>query len=96
MLGLVVMLALVAVLLMLLARAVLGPSLYDRVLAVNMLGTVTVLAIVLIGQFAGRLDMYVDIALVYALINFTGTIAVLRFTHYDAHYEPRHEQEPDA
>lgn len=61
-----------------LIRALLGPTLHDRILAVNMVGTKTVLLICVMSVVAGRGDM-VDIALIYALINFTGIIAVLRF-----------------
>lgn len=61
-----------------LIRALLGPTLYDRILAVNMVGTKTVLLLCVMSVVAGRGDM-VDIALVYALINFIGIIAVLRF-----------------
>jgi len=64
-----------------LARAVLGPTVYDRILAVNMFGTKTVLMIALLGFLTGRPD-FLDIALVYALINFIGTIAVLKFRRY--------------
>lgn len=63
-------------------RALKGPRVHDRIVAVNLFGTATVLAISLMGFVAGRPDMYVDIALVYALINFIGTLAVLKFTHY--------------
>ena len=55
--------------------------LYDRVLAVNAFGTRTVLVIGVVGFFAGRPD-FLDIALLYALINFFGTIAVLKFFRY--------------
>jgi multicomponent Na+:H+ antiporter subunit F len=65
-----------------LARALLGPSVYDRILAVNMFGTKTVLFIAVLGFLTGRPE-FLDIALVYALINFIGTVAVLRFMHYD-------------
>lgn len=58
-----------------------GPSLYDRVLAANMFGTKTVLLIAVIGFVTGRPD-FVDIALVYALINFIATIAILKFFRY--------------
>ncbi len=64
-----------------LARALLGPSIYDRVLAVNSFGTKTVLLIAVFGFLTGRPD-FLDIALVYALINFIGTIAVLKFLKY--------------
>ena len=58
-----------------LTRALLGPTVYDRVLAVNMFGTKTVLLIAVLGFLTGRPD-FLDISLVYALINFIGTIAV--------------------
>jgi len=61
-----------------LARAFLGPTVYDRILAVNMFGTKTVLFIAVYGFLTERPD-FLDIALVYALINFTGVIAVLKF-----------------
>ena len=60
-----------------------GPTLYDRVLAVNLFGTHTVLLIAVVGFLAGRPD-FLDIALLYALINFVGTIAVLKFFRYRA------------
>ena len=59
-------------------RALLGPTLYDRVLALNTLGTKTALLIAVLGFLAGRPE-FLDLALVYALINFIGTIAVLKY-----------------
>jgi multicomponent Na+:H+ antiporter subunit F len=64
-----------------LSRAVLGPTVFDRILALNMFGTKTVLLIAVAGFWMGRPD-FMDLALVYALVNFTGTIAVLRFSRY--------------
>ncbi len=64
-----------------LVRALLGPTVYDRILAVNMFGTKTVLLIALMAFISGRLDV-LDIALAYGLINFIGVIAVLRFFEY--------------
>ena len=64
-----------------LGRALLGPTVYDRILAVNSFGTKTVLMIAVLGFLSGRPD-FLDIALIYALINFIGTIAVLKFIHY--------------
>ena len=61
-----------------LARAVIGPSVYDRVLAVNMFGTKTVLLVSVIAFLFGRPD-FLDLALAYALINFIGVFAVLKF-----------------
>jgi len=60
-----------------------GPTLYDRVLAVNSFGTHTVLFIGILGFLNERPD-FLDIALLYALINFVGTIAVLKFFRYKA------------
>lgn len=64
-----------------LVRAFGGPSLYDRVLAVNSFGTKTVLLIAVLGFLAGRPE-FLDIALLYALVNFIGTLAVLKFFRY--------------
>ena len=64
-----------------LARAVAGPTLPDRVLALNGFGTATVLLIVALGFLDGR-PAFTDIGLVYALINFVGTIALLKFFQY--------------
>ena len=71
-------LALLATMLMSLIRALRGPSLYDRILAVNLFGTLTVLLIAVLGFLMGRPE-WLDLALGYALINFISTLAVLRF-----------------
>lgn len=74
----VVTIALLVTMALAMARAVLGPTLYDRILAVNTFGTKTVLLIAVYGYLTERPD-FIDIALVYALINFIGTVAVLKF-----------------
>lgn len=68
---------------MVLIRLYRGPTLYDRVLASNSFGTLTVLFIGVLGFLTGRPD-FLDIALLYALINFVGTIAILKFFRYRA------------
>lgn len=73
-----VTMALIATMALALLRAILGPSVYDRVLAVNMLGTKTVLLLSVIAFLYGRPD-FLDLALAYALINFIGVLAVLEF-----------------
>jgi multicomponent Na+:H+ antiporter subunit F len=73
--------AIIAAMGLALIRAYAGPSLYDRVLAGNSFGTKTVLLIGLMGFITGRPD-FLDIALLYALINFTATLAILRFFSY--------------
>lgn len=76
-----VALAILVVMLIALARALAGPSIYDRILAINMFGTKTVLLLSVMSVIAGRGDM-VDIAIIYALINFVGVMAVLRYVEY--------------
>ncbi len=75
--------ALIAAMLLALIRLFSGPSLYDRALAVNSFGTKTVLLIGVMGFLTERPE-FLDIALVYALINFVGTIAILKFFRYRA------------
>jgi multicomponent Na+:H+ antiporter subunit F len=64
-----------------LARAVAGPTVFDRILALNMFGTKTVLLIAVVSFLIGR-PSFIDLALVYALMNFIGVIAVLRFSQH--------------
>jgi multicomponent Na+:H+ antiporter subunit F len=75
------MFALAVAMLLVLVRLFAGPTLYDRVLALNSFGTVTVLLIGVVGFMTERPD-FLDIALLYALINFVGTIAILKFFRY--------------
>jgi multicomponent Na+:H+ antiporter subunit F len=75
------MIAILIAMTLILVRAFLGPTVFDRILAVNSFGTKTVLFIAVYGFLTGRPE-FLDIALVYALINFIGTIAVLRFFEY--------------
>ena len=66
---------------MTLVRSILGPTVFDRILAVNSFGTKTVLLIAVYGFLTGRPD-FLDLALVYALMNFIGTIAVMKFIRF--------------
>ena len=63
---------------LILIRAVKGPTIFDRILAVNALGTKTVVLVAVIGFVSQRAD-FLDIALLYALMNFIATIAVLKY-----------------
>jgi len=76
-----VALGILACMILAMARAVLGPTVYNRILAVNSFGTLTVLLIAVLGFVTGRPD-FLDIALVYAFINFISVIAVLKFIRY--------------
>lgn len=74
-------LALLVIMSLTLWRAAKGPTVYDRILAVNAFGTLTVLLIAVFGFLTERPD-FLDIALVYALINFIGTIAVCKYATF--------------
>ena len=62
---------------LILVRIVLGKTTFDRILAVNSLGTIIVIGISIHGFYSNRPE-FLDIAIVYALINFIGTVAVLK------------------
>ena len=72
---------------LLLIRLFVGPSLYDRVLALNSVGTKILILLALVGFLMGRPD-FLDIALLYALINFIATIAILKFFRYRSFQVP--------
>lgn len=75
---LAVSLAILVTMVLAVVRALRGPTVYDRVLAVNMFGTKTVLLLSVIAFLLGRPD-FLDLALAYALINLVGILAVLEF-----------------
>ncbi len=74
----VVSLAILMTMVLALVRALRGPAIYDRVLAVNLFGTKTALLLPVIAFLYERLD-FLDLALAYALINLVGVLAVLQF-----------------
>jgi multicomponent Na+:H+ antiporter subunit F len=78
-----------------LLRALLGPTIYDRILAINMFGTKTVLLIAVFAFLSGRTDI-LDIALVYALINFIGVVAVLKLVEQGNFYTSGEEVEQEV
>jgi len=73
--------ALMIAMMLVIARLFAGPTLYDRILATNSFGTLTVLLIGLLGFLTARPE-FLDIAILYALINFVSTIAILKFFRY--------------
>ena len=70
---------LLILMLMPLYRAIYGPTVIDRILGVNLIGTKTTVMIVIIGTVNGRVEMFVDIALAYALLNFLAVLAASRY-----------------
>jgi len=75
------MLGIVVTMLMALVRATKGPTVFDRILAANLFGTKTVLLISVSGFYTGRPE-WLDLAILYALMNFIGTIAVLKYARF--------------
>jgi multicomponent Na+:H+ antiporter subunit F len=73
-----VAIALLVALALLLARAIAGPTVFDRLLAANTIGTLSVLLLATMGFLNGRPE-FLDVAIVYGLLNIVGTIAVLKF-----------------
>ena len=67
------------VMLLSLYRAVVGPTILDRLIGVNAIGSKTTVLLVMIGLFYQRVDMFVDIALAYAMLNFIAVLAASRF-----------------
>ncbi|VAV88358.1 Na(+) H(+) antiporter subunit F [hydrothermal vent metagenome] len=84
--------AILVVMALTIIRGCIGPTLYDRILAVNMFGTKTVLLISLLGFVMGRPE-FLDIAIIYALINFISVIGVLRFSDSFGGKQFRREKE---
>jgi multicomponent Na+:H+ antiporter subunit F len=62
-------------------RALKGPGIVNRIISVNVIGTKTIALILLIGTIFERVEFFVDIAFVYALINFISTIAFSKYLH---------------
>ncbi len=79
--------ALLVTLALALARAAMGPSVFDRLQAANTVGTVAMLLLAVLGFLGGRPE-FLDLALVYGFLNVVGTIAVLKFFRYGSLGDP--------
>ena len=73
--------ALCFLMLLTLHRAIHGPTAIDRIMGVNVIGTKTTILLVIIGTIYHRVDMFVDIALAYAMLNFIAVLAASRYFH---------------
>jgi multicomponent Na+:H+ antiporter subunit F len=76
-----------------LVRGVLGPTVFDRALAANAIGTIAMLLLAVISFMGGRPE-FLDLAIVYGFLNVIGTIAVLKYFRYGSLGEPGEEGEP--
>ena len=85
--------ALLITLVLALIRAALGPTVFDRALAGNSIGTVAMLLLAVMGFLNGRPE-FLDLAIVYGLLNIIGTIAVLKFFRYGDLGDPGQSDEP--
>jgi len=88
-------LALLMALALALTRAALGPTVFDRLQAANTVGTLALLMLAVLGFLGGRPE-FLDLALVYGLLNVVSTIAVLKFFRYGDLGEPGEDAEPRA
>jgi multicomponent Na+:H+ antiporter subunit F len=78
----VVAVALTVIIVIPLYRVLAGPTLFDRLLGAGTIGTKVLVLISLVGVMIGRLDMFIDITLAYAILNFIGSLAIAKyFTH---------------
>ncbi len=68
-------------------RVLKGPTIFDRLLGAGAIGTKTLVLVCLIGFLYGRIELFVDIALAYAILNFIGLVAVARY--FQSHPERR-------
>ncbi|MCP3873950.1 MAG: pH regulation protein F [Desulfobacteraceae bacterium] len=60
-------------------RCLIGPTVFDRLVGVNAIGSKTIVMLILIGLIYKRVDMFVDIALAYAMLNFIAVLAASRY-----------------
>ena len=77
----VAMAAILVTMVLALSRAILGPTVFDRILAVSMAGTKTLLLIAVLGFLTGRPD-FLDLALIYSVLGFVLTIAVVKYVEF--------------
>jgi multicomponent Na+:H+ antiporter subunit F len=66
-------------------RVIVGPTAIDRIVAVNIMGTKAAVLLVVIGAIFERVEMFIDFALAYALLNFLGSLAAAKYLHRTRH-----------
>ena len=85
--------ALITLILPILYRVTLGPTAIDRIVAINIIGTKTAVLLVFIGMIFGKVEMFVDFALAYALLNFIGSLVSARYLHRVRQTSPERQTE---
>lgn len=76
---LVIAIILAILMLLPLYRVMKGPTIFDRIISAGLIGTNGILVLVVLGFFYERIDMFIDLAIAYALLNFIGTVAISKF-----------------
>ena len=69
-------------------RGILGPTITDRIMGANVIGTKTTVLLIIIGLIYRRVDMFVDIALAYSMLNFMATLAAARYFKHHKNFNP--------
>ncbi len=75
----VIAISIAVLMVMPLYRVLVGPTVYDRIIGAGLIGTKSILLLAIIGFTYGRIEMFIDLAIVYALLNFVGTIAASKY-----------------
>ena len=83
--------ALIGLMLLVLIRAIKGPTVIDRLVAINVIGTKSIVLLLFAGILFGQLEMFVDIALGYGLLNYIVSIAASRYYQHRKSLETVHE-----
>ena len=76
-------------------RAIKGPTVLDRLVAVNVIGTKATVLLIVMGIIFERVDMFVDIAIAYGLLNFIASIAAAKYFQRHKHIHPEKQWEKD-
>ena len=76
---LAVALALCVIILLSLYRGVFGPTVFDRIIGAGFIGTKTIILLLFLGMIFNRIEMFIDLALAYSILNFIGTLIVSKY-----------------
>lgn len=76
--------ALALVMMLSLYRVITGPSVFDRLTGLGLIGSKTIVLLIVLGALDERVDIYVDIALSYALISFVGSVVLAKYFELSA------------
>lgn len=77
--SLAVALVLCFIILLSLYRGVFGPTVFDRIIGAGFIGTKTIILLLFMGLIFGRMEMFIDLALAYSILNFIGTLIVSKY-----------------